>query len=525
MTGTGALVRLVLRRDRIRLPIWIVAIVAIVYASAGAVADLYSTPEQIAAYQSALGSSPAAIALAGPPFGLDSIGGIVVYEAGITALLGIALMAIFLTNRHTRAEEESGRTEVVRSTVVGRFAPLAATLIVVAAACLLVGVGVTVGVASMGVAAEGAALFGAAVAAFGVAMASVTAVVAQLMTHGRGVIGVTLSVLGASYGLRAVGDLGDGTLSWLSPMGWSQQVSAFEDNLWGPLAISAAFSLVMVALAVWLASHRDLGAGIIPPRPGPATASRSLGSAVGLALRLQRGSIIGWTIGVFAGGLAFGSFSREVQVMVEENPELADFFGPGGGAADLSDAFFSTALLVISLLAVAFAVGSVLHVRGEETSGRLDSVLATGVSRTRLLLANLLITGLGSALIVAVGGAGIGLAHGLITDDLASVPRMTGYALVYLPAVLLMAGVAVALLGWLPRYAAVAWVPVAVAFVIGWLGHLLRFPDWIKNLSPFTHTPLVPIETASAVPLVVLTALAIAGAAAGLVGFRQRDIA
>ena len=45
--------------------------------------------------------------------------------------------------------------------------------------------------------------------------------------------------------------------------------------------------------------------------------------------------------------------------------------------------------VVISLLAVAFAVGSVLHVRGEETSGRVEPVLATGVSRTWLLLANL----------------------------------------------------------------------------------------------------------------------------------------
>ncbi|MGH2444670.1 MAG: ABC transporter permease [Candidatus Limnocylindria bacterium] len=523
MTGTGSLIRLILRRDRIRVPIWIFAIVAIVFASASAVADLYSTPEQIASYATTLGTSPAAIALAGPPFGLDQIGGIVVYETGITAMIGIALMSIFLVNRHTRAEEEAGRTEVLRSTVVGRHAPMTATLLVVCGACLLVGVGVAAGAASIDVPIDGALLYGSAVAAFGIAFACIAAVAAQLMTNGRGVIGISLAVLGISYAVRAVGDLGDGTLSWLSPMGWSQQVSAFEDNLWWPLAISAGFSILMVAAAVALASRRDLGAGIVPPRPGPGRASWLLGSAAGLAFRLQRGSIIGWTIGVFAGGLAFGSFSREIQVMVEENPELASFF-EGDGAASLTDAFFATALLVISLLGAAFAVSSALHTRGEETAGRVEPLLATGVSRTRLLLENLVVTLAGSVLVVAAGGAGIGLAYGLIADDLGSVGTMLGNALAYVPAALVLAGLAVLLLGWLPRFAAAAWAAVAIAFVVGWLGGLLRFPEWFENLSPFSHIPTVPIEAVTLGPIVALSAIALLLAAAGLVGFRRRDI-
>lgn len=523
MTGTAALVRLILRRDRTRLPIWILAIVAIVFASATAVADLYSTPEQIASYGSTLGTSAAAIALAGPPFGLDSIGGIVVYEASITALLGVALMAIFLTNRHTRAEEEAGRTEVLRSTVVGRHAPMAAVLIVVAAACMLVGAGVAAGVASIDVPVGGAALFGAAIAALGIVFACLTAAVAQLMTNGRGVIGIMLAILGTSYAVRAVGDLGDGTLSWLSPMGWSQQVSAFEDNLWWPLAISAAFSVVMIIVAVALASRRDLGAGIVPPRPGPATGSPLLGSAAGLAFRLQRGSIIGWAVGVFAGGLAFGSFSREVQVMVEENPQLADIFGEAG-AASLTDAFFATAMLVISLLGAAFAVSSALHVRGEESAGRIEPLLATGVSRTRLLIEHMAVTLAATVVVVGLGGAGIGLAYGLITDDLGAVGQMLGNALVYLPAALVLAGLAVLLIGWLPRFAAASWAGVAVCFVIGWLGGLLRFPEWFENLSPFTHTPTVPVDPVTLAPLLILAAIALLMTGAGVLGFQRRDI-
>lgn len=522
-TGTAALVRLVLRRDRIRLPVWIMAIVGLVQASAQAVADAYSTQAQIDTYAATMGSSPAAIAMGGPPVGLRTLGGIVVYEASITALVATALMAVFLVVRHTRAEEEQGRTELLRSAVVGRHAPTAAALLVVWGASALVGLGVALALVSVDLPASEALVFGAAVAAAGFVFAAVAACAAQLMTHARGAIGLSAVVLGAAFVLRAAGDVGYGGLSWTSPLGWSQAMRPFADPRWWPFAISLTVSLLLVALTLWLATRRDLGLGLVAARPGPARASVSLGGPAGLALRLQRSSIVGWTTGIFLGGFAFGSLSRELETMVESNPTFAEYFA-AAGAASLVDSFFAVALLLLALIASGFAVSSVLRIRAEETNGRLEPVLATGVSRTSLLAGNLLVTLVGTSVVVAAGGLGVGIAQALVSDQPGAVGRMLGYGLVHLPAVLVLAALAVVLVGWAPRVAALCWGALAVCFVVGWLGGLLPIPGWIEAASPFTYTPQAPAEAVSAGTLVILCLVAVAGVTAGLAGFRRRDI-
>jgi ABC-2 type transport system permease protein len=523
LAGTGPLVRLVLRRDRVRLPIWVLAIVGIVYASTAAVADAYTTPAQIQSYADTMGNSPAAVAMSGPPVALTTVGGIVVYETALTALVGVALMAIFLVVRHLRTEEEEGRTELLRSTVVGLHAPLAATMSVVSSAALLVGLGVAGAVLTLDVPAEGAVVYGAGVAALGVAFAGLAAATCQVMTHGRGAVGLGATLLAVAFLMRAVGDVRGGVLSWLSPIGWSQQVRAFDDNRWWPLAVSVVFAVATVAVAAVLATRRDLGSGLVAPRHGPAAAGPGLRGPVGLTVRLQRGSIVGWAAGVFIGGAAFGSFSRELETMVRENPTLAEYFEQAGG--DLVESFLSTAILLIGLLGAGFAVSSALRLRSEELAGRAEPILATGVSRSRWLLSGLAVTVTGTVIVVAAGGLGLGVAHAIVTSDASAVPELLGKTLVYVPAVLVLSSMAVLLIGWLPRLAVVAWAVLGICFVIGWLGALLGFPAWLENVSPFTHTPAVPVEAVTAAPLLGLGVVVLVTGVVGLIGFRRRDIA
>jgi ABC-2 type transport system permease protein len=521
--GTREMVRLILRRDRIRLPVWLVAIVGLVYASAAAVSQAYVTPEQIQAYASSVGGSPTAVAMAGPPFALDTVAGILVYETSLTALLGVALMAVFLTVRHTRTEEDEGRAELLRSTEVGRYAPTAATLAVLTGASLLVGGGVTLAVLSVGgIPTGGAVLYGASVAVFGIFFAAVAALVAQMMSHGRTAVGVSIAVLGLAYVLRAVGDINDGTLSWFSPMGWSQQVSAFEDDRWWPLLLSLVVATGVVLGAVMLMARRDLGAGIIPPRPGSPVASPLLSGPAGLALRLQRGSLVGWAAGIFVFGAVMGSFSQELLELVESNDLLQEFFATQGGS--ITDAYFAVMLLIIAVIVSAFTVGSALRLRGEETSGRGEPLLATPMSRQTWLAGSLAVTVLGTVLVLAAGGLGMALANAWVSDDLGQVLPLLGDTMVYLPAVLVLGALAVLLMGLAPRRALLAWVVVAYCFVIGYLGDLLEPPEWLTNLSPFSHTPEAPLEAVTATPLLVLSAVAVLMAAAGFVGFRRRDI-
>lgn len=522
LVGTRQLFRLVLRRDRIRLPIWVLGIVGIVYASVGAVRTAYSAPEQIAGYAETLGNSPAAIAMAGPPYALDTLGGVVINEIGFTALVGVALMTVFLVVRHTRAEEEQGRTEVLRSTVVGRHAGLAAALLEVVLGSVLVGLGVVGSMLSLDLAVADSVLYGAAVACFGVLMAGVASVTAQLTEHARGAVGMALGILGLAFLLRAVGDVQRSWVSWTSPMGWSQQVHAFGEPRWWPLLVSVSFTVLAVAGAVALATRRDLGAGIVPARPGPGGATDRLGSPVGLAFRLQRGALLGWAVGLFIGAAAYGSFSREVADMVRSNPELADFFARTGG--NVVESFLASALLIMNLIGTGFATSSALRLRAEETSGRLEPVLATGVSRTRWLLSGMLVTALGTLVMVAVIGLGLGLAQAIVTGDPGAVGRMLGYSLTYLPAVLVLSALVVLLFGWLPRLVGLAWAAMAVFFLIGYFADLFDFPAWVRDVSPFTHTPLVPAQDASLLPVSALALVVVLLVAVAASGFRRRDV-
>lgn len=522
LTGTGGMLRLILRRDRIRLPVWVLGIVAVVHFSADAVQGLYATPEQLAAYSQTVGSSPAAIVMSGPPTAVDTIGGVVVFEVNLTAIVAVALMAIFLTVRHTRTEEETGRTELLRAGVLGQAAPVAATALVVSAASILVGAGIAVSFLALGLGTAGSLLYGASIAAVGVVFTFVAQVAAQVMERGRGALAVSVALLAGSFLLRGAGDVGNQALTWLAPIGLAQASHAFGENRWWPLGLVLVLAAVLTWATVVLGQHRDLGSGLVAPRPGPAAATRHLNGMVSFAARMQRGSVVGWTTGLLLLGLAFGSFGQEVSELVETNPDLRDILASGGQG--LVDSFFATGLLLQALVATGFAVGSVLRLREAETSGQAELLLTTGQSRQRWAASWLLVTGVGSSTIVAAGGVGMGLAHSVATQDLSQLPAITGAALAYLPATLLLAALTLALFGWLPRAAMAAWAVLAGCFVVGWLGGLLQLPDRVVDLSPFTQVPQLPAAELDWTPITALVAVAVGLGAVAVTGLRRRDI-
>lgn len=522
LTGTWHLARLALRRDRVRLPVWLLAITGLVYGSAQSVQGLYATAEQIASYGTTMGSSPAAIMLSGPPTALDTIGGITVYEINTTALVATALMAVFGVVRHTRGEEEAGRTELVRSAVTGRHSTLMAAAVVLGAASLLLGALVGLAFVGVGLEASSAALYAATVAGTGLAFTAVGACAAQVTSSARGALGISSAVVAGAFVLRGLGDVGDGTLSWFSPFGWVQAARPFGDERWWPLLAAPVFAAAVLGVAAWLNNRRDAGAGLVQPRPGPARGTDWLGTAFGLAARLQKGSIIGWTAGMFVGGLVLGSFGREVTTMVEDNPDLAEVFQASG--ASVLDSFFSLAMLIVVLIATGFTVSSVQRLRAEEEAGRLEPLLATALTRTRWLLGSLGVTVLGTVLVMGVGGLGAGIAQSLVSGDSSWLPRLLGAALVHVPAALVVGAVAALLVGWLPRLTGVTWAALAFCVVVGYLGGLLDLPAWSTDASPFSHVPSLPAEAMRAAPLLVLSAVAVGGALLGLLGLRRRDL-
>ncbi|OMQ14642.1 hypothetical protein A7K94_0215150, partial [Modestobacter sp. VKM Ac-2676] len=203
LTGTGALLLFALRRDRVRLPVWVAGGALLVVVQSVAAQSTYDSPGSLAAYRASVGSNAASIALAGPPVGLDTIAGTVAFEMATPLAVVAALMVMFTTVRHTRADEELGRTELVRSTRIGRHAPLAAAAGVAALASAALGAAIGGGATASGLPATGAFVLGASATATGLVFTGLTALAAQVVSTARGVHGL----VGAARGLPgAAGD-------------------------------------------------------------------------------------------------------------------------------------------------------------------------------------------------------------------------------------------------------------------------------------------------------------------------------
>ncbi|HSA51265.1 MAG TPA: ABC transporter permease [Yinghuangia sp.] len=523
LTGTGTLVRLILRRDRVRLAVWTAAIPLLVLPTAASVKGLYPTQADLDEAAAVSKDNAAAIAFNGPVQALDTLGGQIAFQVGSFGLVVVALMSIFTIARQTRAEEETGRTELILAMPVGPYAPAAAAMVVVAGMNALVGGAVTLGLIGMDLPTTGSVIFGATFAVLGLVFAAIALVAAQVSENTRVVSGASGAVLAVAFVVRAVGDIGGGGFSWFSPIGWVQKTRPFAGERWWPLLVAVAFTIAVIGTAVALAGRRDVGAGLVQPRPGPPSAAPGLGHPLGLALRLQRGSLIGWTAGVFLTGVAYGWVADDVEDFIGDNEALRDVIARAG-VADLTDSYLARSLLIVALIGTGYAVQSTLRLRGEETGLRAEPVLATPVSRGRWAAGHLTVAACGAVTVLAAAGLGIGLVYAATTHDASQVPRLLGASLAYAPAVWLFIGLGTALFGLLPRATNIAWGALALCLVIGLLGEVLDLPGWFSGLSPFEYVPQVPAESIDIVPLAGLTALSAALTATGLAALRRRDV-
>ncbi|MFC8420812.1 ABC transporter permease [Streptomyces sp. NPDC057236] len=528
LAGTRTLVRFALRRDRIRLPVWILALFLGTLMTANSFRTLYSDPQDRANAVESV-DSPAGLAMSGPRHYLtdDGFGSILSHQMiGFTAVL-VGLMSVLVITRHTRAEEETGRAELVRSTVVGRHAHLAAALSVAVLAnlvlALLLAFGLT-GLGMEGMDTAGSLVYGFGHAAAGLVFAAVAAVTVQFTAHARGASGTALAVIGVAYVLRAAGDSGEnGTLSWLSPIGWVQRSYPYVDNRWWPLLLCLLFATACTAAGFVLSTRRDVGAGLRPEKPGSPTASAALVTPAGFALRLHRGMLIGFGTGLFLMGAMYGAILGDAEDMLEGIDEIEEALERLGGA-DIAESFASMVMVVLTVVAAVYVVMAALRPRSEELAGRAEPLLATGLSRARWIGGHLAVAMGGGAVVLLLAGLGFGIAGAASTGDAGLVPDLVGAALAYAPALWVTAGVAVVLFGWFPRASQMAWIVPVYAFVVGYLGQILQFPDWTNDLSPFGHVPRLPAADMDWTPLFLLTLVAAGLVWLGLVGFRRRDL-
>jgi ABC-2 type transport system permease protein len=521
VTGVGLFVRTFLRRDRWMLLWWVAGGVLLYYSQAPSADGLYSTQAEFDKAAASMADNAAFIAMAGPARALNTVGGQVAWQAMAFGAIVAGLMSMFVVGRHTRAEEESGRDELVRSAAVGRYAPVVAALVVAAAADLAMGALTTVSLLAYGLDAEGCLSIGVALTLTGLVFAGVALVAAQLTDGTRAMYGITGAAIAVAYVLRAVGDVTENGLSWLSPIGWGQAMHPFSGDRWWPAVIPVVAFALTVGAALHLFERRDVGSGLWPSRPGPARAGRGLHGVLGLAWRLQRGSVIGWTVGIFLLGLSYGSIGSDVKDLLGDSEFSQDLLQ---GGTNIVDAFYAFTIVTIAVIASGFTISSALRPHGEEEGGRLETLLATALPRRTWLLGHVAVTVLGSVAVLTAGGLGLGLGFAMVTGDTDAIGDYLLATLPYLAPVLALGGLARALHGLLPGRTYLAWIVLAFCAVVMFFAEILRFPGWLRGLSPFDELALTPSEDLAWTPVLVVAAIALALSVAGQLGFRRRDV-
>ncbi|MBH0776393.1 ABC transporter permease [Nocardia bovistercoris] len=521
--GTGQLLRLYLRRDRIVAPLWVLAFGLLPTFYVASTTGVYDTPAKLADYAKSITDSPALVAMYGPVFGVES-GSIGLWKAGPFYAL-IAIATVLTVIRHTRVEEETGRAELVGATSIGRYAGLTAVLTMTGVGCALVAIVAAAALHADGLPAAGSIAYGLTLGGSGLAWAAVAAVTAQVSAGARVARGVAFGALGAAFAVRAVGDAGNGVLSWFSPLGWCINMRPFADERWWVLIPLYGLAAVAIVAAYLLLNRRDIGSGLLAERPGPAAAGRGLSGANGLAWRLQRGALLAWSIGFLLYGLLVGGAIDSVGQMLEDSQGIADAVTRMGGSDVLQDSFITFALSFLAIAAAAYSISAVLRLHEEESTGRAETVLASSVSRTRYAAGHLAVALLGSAVLLLISGAAIGLVYGAMDGDIAAaLGDSLAAALVQVPAVWVLTGIATLFHGVLPRYAPVAWGVLSAMVVVFFLGALDGLPQWLVDAVPFVHPPKLPGAPLEWPPILWLLGVAAALLAAGVAGLRRRDL-
>ena len=525
LASLGTFIGFTLRRNWVRMGVWVLIIVGMLAFIIDYYKDLFTDEAQLQGFVDTV-HSPGLLAMVGIISNPVSIGGAVWCKYWMFGSLMLGIGVLFLMTRNLRADEDEGRAELMRAYPLGIHVRLTSSVICMSLLCVVVGVlsglvTMSMGVTDAGDAVTGSWIVGLSIGAVGLLGVGIGAVVNEVCPSSGAANGAGIAVFGVFYIIRMVGDLRSNWLVWASPIGWGQKMDPWGANRWWLLIPLVGLSVVLVVVAWLMGSRRDLGASLARQSSGKANASWHLKKVWGMGLRLQRGSLIGWGIGMVVFSLLLGSILNSVQDLFSS----MDIAGLGGPGASLDELLGQMLVPLLCLAIGVFAAQSATSMRTDETRGVLESQLAGSVGRVSWVLQRLAVTVVAVVVLLAVSGLCLGLSYGVVVSDMSKVPILLGAFLAYLPACLLLASIFVLGFGWWPRLSVtVTWIIVGALWAVMIVGVALRLPQWLMNILPYNVTPQIPSEPMDWVPVILLTLIAVLLTVVGLFGFRRRNI-
>lgn len=524
MTGVWRLPWRLVRRGAVLL-----CLSAALYAVVEVVSYEQTYPDDASRAQLAQLSSSAAVrALQGVPHAIETTGGFVAWDAGWFLAVVVGIWAVLVTTRLLRAEEDTGRADLVLSRPIRPVRLLIAQLAVVAGVVLAFGVTVAISLVVQGMPVGGSVLLGAGLSGVGLAFTGVAALAAQLLDLRRRAVSVALGVLGLAFVLRMYANTSDDRawLLHLTPLGWLDRLRPFGDDRWTGLLPLLVAPALLVVLAVRERTARDSGGARLAGREHRAPRLRLLGGPVVFGWRATSGVLVAWSIGVALFGVVLGSVVSAVVDLIEGDTEYSRTLEQlGVDVSDPAEGFLSVMAITLAMVFGLYVSWRIGALRTAEATGRLEHLLVRPVRRTTWLAGSYVLAVVAAAVVTLAGCVGIWLGARIGGTDLgwwdASLPLLAT-----LPVAVLVAGIGVLAFGAVPRLTvAVPVTLVVLAYVLELLGTVLSLPAWVLDLSPFRWLPRPPVEPWTAGPSLALCALGVTAAAAGVALFCRRDLA
>ncbi|MET2010912.1 polyketide antibiotic transporter [Microbacterium chocolatum] len=526
-----------LRRDGVQLTLWIVGAAVLAAATYAGVQSAFGSDDARRSLLAAALANPVILLFRGLPSGAGE-GAFVAFLIVPFLCLLAALMSAFLAVRHTRAEEESGRADLVGATSAGRMLPVAVTLLHGAAANTAFAIVVALALIAVGLPASGAVVTGAASGGVGLVFLGFAAVAAQVFRTSRaantaGVSAILLAYLVAGVG-NALGTPSDDLQrmesawpAWLSPFGWAENTRPFSDDTLTPLLPALGSALLLGLGALASSRRRDVGASFLGERTGPAEAHPALRSPTSLLWRLSGGAVLAWSAGAVLAGLLSTTLGSVIEEIGAENPALEAMLARMSAAeGSLEQGILTTFFVMIGIFAACAGVQGIVRVRQEELHGTAEPVLAAAVGRERWLGAAVVVSGIAIALVLTAGVAGASLGIAVSSGE----PDLYRSAAVAAGGQLVAAAVFAALTALVfvlaPRATLpLGWGLVATAAVVGLFGPVLGLPDDLSGLSPVAAAP-VPVGDGTDIRgLWWMIGTAAAATVAALTLMRRRELA
>jgi ABC-2 type transport system permease protein len=500
-----------------------------------AVSSVFPTPASRLEVDKLIGSMPASMVnLFGKPEKLGTLGGYMSWKYGATFALGTALWSILALSGTLAGEASKGSLDIVASAPFGKrriaLEKLAAHLTLLGLAIAALAIMVVVSSNAFGDAALGDPI--APLSAIGFALwvgflalffGGLAFALAPILGRAgsAGVAAVAMMALWVASGLNFV------PLAVISPFHWTvNHIALVGEFDWPGLALVGVVGVIFVLIGLELFARRDLGVTAGLSLPGLPAAVLGVHGSTSRAFGEQLPRAVAWGLGMgFMGAMLsslVGSFAKQIGQdtslvstlgMVFPNQDLA---AAGGWLQLWAELFFIAAGLAAATFVSKWA--------SDETTGRLEMVLATPLARARWA-----ITG-GIAALLAVGVMSVMFAAGIwigcLSGDVSAGDATLGSLSLGLYAAAIV-GVGVAVGGlWRTSIAAeIAAVVVLVTYLLDLLAPPLKLPDAIHQLALTVHFGQPMVGQWDAAGVIASLAIAIGGIVLGAYGMQRRDIA